>query len=381
MTEPEVDVFIGVPKESRRHEHRVGLTPDATARLTAKGHTVVVEQGAGLGARFPDRQYEQAGAKIVYSAEEAYKRADVVCKVGPLSVDDLPLLREGTTILSFHHLAVAPTELMQGLMDRRVTAIAYELIEDADGERPVLVPFSEMAGQMAVHLGAYYLQNDAGGRGILLGDIPGVTPPTVVVLGAGTAGRTAARHALAAGAHVVVVDTDLGKLRRLSENCRGQVATAHAGLEPLEKYTTVADLLIGAVLIPGAVAPIVVTEEMVRSMRPGSVIIDLSIDQGGCVETSRPTTPDRPTFVVHDVVHYCVPNMTANVARTASKMLARAVLPVLSEISDVGVAQAVGRDAAVASGTVLYDGKVVKPQIASAHGLEAAPLILDGEAR
>ncbi|HDH26370.1 MAG TPA: alanine dehydrogenase, partial [Actinobacteria bacterium] len=245
----------------------------------------------------------------------------------------------------------------------------YELIEDAAGDRPILAPFSEMAGMLAVHLAGYYLQNDSGGRGILLGNVPGIAPPTVVILGAGIAGRTAACHARATGARVVVVDTDMAKLRAVSSRCGGQVATANASLEPLENYTASADVLIGAVLIPGSRAPILVTEDMVEGMRRGSVIVDLSIDQGGCVETSRPTSLDQPTFIVHDVVHYCVPNMTANVARTASKVLTRAVLPQLVSLAERGTGGAAAADPHLAAGVVMYEGNLVHAQVASAHGL------------
>lgn len=362
-------MIIGVPKESRHHEHRVGLTPNAAAKLVERGHTVVVQKDAGMEARYTDREYEKAGAHIVYSADEAYKRADVVAQVGSLSNAEVDLLNPGSTVCAFHHLAVLPQDVVTGLMERHVTAIAYELIEDAFGSRPVLTPFSEMAGNMALQIGAHYLQNDPGGRGILLANVPGITPPTVVILGAGTAGRTAACRAVAAGAHVVVLDTDMAKLRKVSAVCGGHAQTANVNLEPLDKYVRIADLLIGAVLIPGAKAPILVTEEMVRSMRPGSVIVDLSIDQGGCVETSRPTTPEHPAFVAHGVVHYCVPNMTANVARTASKALARAVLPQLTALTDGGIRTAIVNDPELAAGVVIYEGALVKSRIAETHHL------------
>ena len=362
-------MIIGVPKESLHQEHRVGLTPDAAAHLHRLGHTIVVQHDAGLGARFSNHEYEQAGAQIVYSAEEAYRRADLVTRIGTMSSVELDLLKPGSAICSFHHMAVASKALVAGLVEREITAISYELIEDAAGDRPILAPFSEMAGMLAVHLAGYYLQNDSGGRGILLGNVPGIAPPTVVVLGAGIAGRTAACHARATGARVVVVDTDMAKLRAVSSRCGGQVATANASLEPLENYTASADVLIGAVLIPGSRAPILVTEGMVEGMRRGSVIVDLSIDQGGCVETSRPTSLDQPTFIVHDVVHYCVPNMTANVARTASKALTRAVLPQLVSLAERGTGGAAAADPHLAAGVVMYEGNLVHAHVAAAHNL------------
>jgi len=363
-------MIIGVPKESTRNEHRVGLTPDAAAHLVRLGHTVVVQRDAGLDARFTNDEYEREGAKIVYSAEEAYKRADLVTRIGPLSLADVDLLNPGSTICGFQHLAVAPKALIQGLISHEITTISYELIEDDAGMRPILTPFSEMAGMLAVHLAAHYLRTDSGGKGMLLGNVTGITPPTVVVLGAGIAGQTAASHALAAGARVTIIDTDMAQLRTVSAQSHRQVATVNASLEPLGRHTRTADVLIGAVLIPGSRSPILVTREMVHGMPSGSVIIDLSIDQGGCVETSRPTTLDQPTFIVDDVVHYCVPNITASVARTASKALARAVLPQLESLANNGVQGAATADHNLAAGLVFYRGAMVHTQVAAAHGLD-----------
>jgi alanine dehydrogenase len=373
---------IGVPRESHRLEHRVGLTPHAVARLTREGHTVFVEKAAGLAARFSDREYEAAGAGIVYSGEEAYKRADIVCRVGVLSAEESDLLKPGLIICAFHHLAVTPREQVERLMRLGTTIIGYEIIRDRHGDRPILAAMSEMAGQMAVHIAAHHLQNEAGGRGILLGNVPGVAPPTVLILGAGSAGRSAARQALATGAHVIVVDEDLVKLRALSREFAGQVVTAVAGMAQLERFTAIADVLIGAVLIPGAHSPILVTERMVSGMKPGSVIVDLSIDQGGCVETSRPTTLDSPTFVVHDVVHYCVPNMTANIARTASRALANAVLPTLRDLLSKGLDGALRDDPGLAAGVYLYRGRMVNEEAGATLGIPSAPLdpLIRGEA-
>jgi alanine dehydrogenase len=363
-------MIIGVPRETHRHEHRVGLTPFAVRRFVSQHHQVVVERSAGLTARFTDREYEEAGAQIVYSSEEAYRRADLVCKVGVISSEELDLVKPGLVIGAFHHLAVAPKSTVERLRALEVTAIGYELIQDTHGRRSILVPFSEMAGQMAVYLASHYLQNEAGGRGILLGSVPGIAPPTVLILGAGTVGRTAARRALAIGAHVIVLD----QLRAVSQELSGQVVTEVVSPGRLAQYTRIADVVIGAVLIPGARAPFLVTEEMVKAMRPGSVIIDLSIDQGGCVETSRPRTPDNPTYIVHDVVHYCVPNMTANVARTASRALADAAQELIDEIVAKGVGGALGDNPGLAAGAYLYRGHVVQEQLAALHGLPVTPL-------
>ncbi len=367
-------MFIGVPRETHRLEHRVGLTPYAVARLTHYGHTVVVEKGAGLTARFSDREYEASGATIVYSSEEAYKRADIVCRVGVLSTAELELLKPGLVICAFHHLAVMPREQVERLSKLEATIIGYEIIEDAQGDHPILSVMSEMAGQMAVHVAANLLQNEAGGRGILLGNVPGVAPPTVLILGAGSVGRTAAGQARASGAHVIVVDEDLTKLRDLSREFSGQVVTAVAGLAQLERFTSIADVVIGAILIPGAHSPVLVTEDMVKAMKPGSVILDLSIDQGGCVETSRPTTLDDPTFIMHDVVHYCVPNMTANLARTASRALANAVLPTLKDVLRKGLAQALAEDPGLAAGVYLYRGRMVNEKVGATLGIPTVSL-------
>ena len=367
-------MLIGVPRETHRHEHRVGLTPLAVARLAEGGHAVFVQRDAGLAAHFTDSEYRRAGAEIIYSSEEVYKRADLVCRVGSLFIDELNLLKPGSTVCAFHHLALASRETIDRFAELEITAIGYELIEDERGERPVLVPLSEIAGQMAVYLAAHYLQSESAGRGILMGDAPGIAPPTVLILGAGNVGRTAALRALACGAHVVVVDKDMHKLRLLDRETRGQAVTVLAPLEPLERLTAIADVVIGAVLDPGAPAPVLVTEEMVTAMRPGSVIIDLAIDQGGCVETSRPTTLGDPTFVVHDVVHYCVPNMTANVARTASRALARAVIPLLLDLVGKGLERVVRDIPGFAAGVYVYKGKLVNEQVAAVLRVDSTPL-------
>lgn len=365
-------MIIGVPKETHRLEHRVGLTPSAVAQLAGRGHGVVVERGAGLAAHFSDRDY--ALAQIVYSGEEAYKRADLVCRVGDMTADELELVRPGSVVCSFHHLAVTPREVVQRLMELEVTLIGYEVIGDGAGGLPVLHPTSEMAGQLAVHLAAHYLQNESGGRGILLGTVPGVPPPTVLILGAGTVGTVAARQALAAGAHVIVADAELPKLRRINRELDGRLVTILARHSRLDRYTAIADVVIGAVLIPGGRAPFLVTREMVEAMKPGSVVIDVSIDQGGCVETSRPTTLDTPTFVSSGVIHYCVPNMTANIARTASRALTNAAMPYVLSLADMGLEAALLADPGLAAGVYLYRGKLVSPQVAESLGMEATPL-------
>jgi alanine dehydrogenase len=368
-------MILGVPRETKRDEHRVALTPYAVSRLTEHGHTVLVERNAGLDARFSNAEYEEAGANVVFSSEEAYKRADIVCRVGLLTHDELDLLKDESVICAFHHLGVAPRQTVEQLMNRRATIVAYEMIQDATGGRPILQPMSEMAGQMAVQVAAHCLETGSGGRGLLIGTVPGMPAPTVLILGAGQVGRSAARSALALGARVIVLDEDVGKLRLLHRRVSRHVETFVVGVHRLDELTAIADVLIGAVLIPGARAPYLVTEDMVKAMKGGSVIIDISIDQGGCVETSRPTTLEDPTFIVHDVVHYCVPNMTANIARTASRALADAMHPYLLSIGRNGLEAALAEDRGLAEGVYLYRGRAVNRQLAEMLGVE--PLRLE----
>ncbi len=366
---------IGVPKEKDRHEHRVGLSPYAVRQLVSQDHTVFVENGAGVTAHFTDQDYERAGARIVYRTEEVYQRADFVCKVAKLTREEVDLLKQRQVVCAFHHLAVVPKETVLRAMEKEVTLIGYEVIRDQDGGLPILVPFSEMAGQMAVHLAAYYLATEQGGRGVLLGAVPGIPPATVLVLGAGTAGSSAARQAAACGAHVIVVGADLDRLRQLTRELgRGVVTVLAGGPERLQQYISITDVLIGAVLVPGARAPQVVTEDMVRSMKPGAVVLDLSIDQGGCVATSRPTTPDHPTFLQHGVVHYCVPNMTASIPRTASRALANVVLPYLLAHGKKGLEQALRDDPGLAAGVYLYRGRMVNAAVGEALQVSVTPL-------
>lgn len=367
-------MVIGVPRETHHDEHRVGLTPFLVKRLTEQGASILVERDAGQSARFVDKDYERSGAQIVYSAEEIYRRSDVVCRIGALTDEEISFLEPGRTVCAFHHLAVASRERAERLMKLRTTLIGYEIIRDENGNLPVLFPMSEMAGQLAIHLAAHYLQNECGGRGILLGHMPGVPPPTVLVLGAGTAGTVAARQAQKNGCHVIVIDADLERLRRLDREVGAGVVTVVAGTDRLEKFTALADVLIGAVLIPGERAPFLVTESMVESMKSGSVIIDLSIDQGGCVATSRPTSLRDPVFLRSGVLHYCVPNMTANIARTASRAVAGALLPYLEPIAAKGVIPALRSNQGLAKGAYMISGHMVHARVAQTLGVPVMPL-------
>ncbi|MGD2123878.1 MAG: alanine dehydrogenase [Gemmatimonadota bacterium] len=368
-------MVIGVPREIHRQENRVGLSPFAVSQLVAEGHSVFVEKGAGVPAHFTDHDFEEAGAHVVYGPEEPYHRSDLVCRVGRPSTEELDLLKPGGTIIAFQHLAVIPKENVDRFMELETTLIGYEVITDETGDFPVLNPFSEMAGQMAIPLATHYLQTTKGGRGILIGNVPGVPPATVLIIGAGTVGTSAARSALGHGAHVLVVDDDLAKLRTLSREFMCRPHTVIATQERLARYSEIADVVVGAILVPGRRAPHLVTEEMVMRMKPGSVIIDVSVDQGGCVATTRPTTLDRPTFVQHGVVHYCVPNMTANVPRTASRVLTNAALPYVKALASKGLKDALLQDSALAGAVYTFEGKMVNQGLAEHFGLPFTPLM------
>jgi alanine dehydrogenase len=358
-------VIVGIPRETERLEYRVGLTPLGVAGLVKHGHQVVVQGGAGAAAHFTDRDYAAVGAEVVYDADEVFKRADVVCQVNMLGAAELALVKPGLVICGFHHLAVAPRAVFDELKARSATLIGYEIIEDANGDRPILLPMSDLAGQMAIQEAAHLLQITSGGRGVLLGNVPGVPAPTVLILGAGTVGTVAAQHAVSMGASVIVLDADMRKLQRAHRTVRGRIDTALVSQAQLARLLPVADVVIGAVLIPGGRAPFVVTEDMVKTMRPGSVIVDVSIDQGGCVETSRPTPLDNPTFTMHGVVHYCVPNMSSNISRTASRVLSLAALPYILQIGERGLEAALQADPGLAAGVYAYQGNLVHPAVAS----------------
>jgi len=371
-------VRIGIPKEASANETRVGLTPFGVARLAGLGHQIYVEHEAGRDAHWADEDYAAAGASVVYQREEVYQRAELVCRVGPLRAEEVRHLGPETAVCGFQHLAVSPREVVAALAERGVTLIGYETLSDAAGRRPVQVAMSEIGAQLAVHTAAHLLEHRSGGRGVLLGSIPGVPPATVVILGAGNVGRAAARLFLANGAHVILLDTDVERLRAaVAEGgfpVPGRPVTAYASERHLRRFTAIADVLVGAAVVPGGRAPYLVSEEMVRAMKPGSVVIDVAIDQGGCVATSRPTTNGSPTFTRHGVVHYCVPNMPAAVPRTASRALTLAALPHLTRLAGEGIAAALAADPGLARGVYLYRGRIVNPAAAAALGMEAARL-------
>ncbi len=371
---------FGVPREVRVLEKRVGLTPAGVAALTSAGHTVYVEHNAGAGAGFRDDNYENVGGKIVYSAAEAYGRADVVVKVARPTQQEHKLFKDGQAILSFFHLTVASPDLHQALASRNITAIAYEVMQDPDGMLPILMPMSEVAGQLAPIYAGQLLTSPQGGRGILLGGLPGVARSIVIIVGAGTLGRSAARAFVGIGAQVLVLDIDVRKLRIVDEMFGGKVSTMVANEYNLKRMVGFADVLVGAVLKPGQRAPILITREMVQMMREGSLIMDFSIDLGGCVETSRPMSLSDPTFVAEGVTHFCVPNLPAVVARTSSHALNNALQAYLMRLAECGLECALGEMPALYQGVKLYKGKIASQRLATALGREVEidmPAVID----
>lgn len=369
----ETEVIVGVPKEVKDHEYRVALTPEGARELVRAGHQVVIEEGAGEGSSLPAERYKRAGAEFVSEAAEVWRQADLVLKVKEPIPAEYPLMREGQILFTYLHLA-AGAELTRALIERGVLAVAYETVQDAQGRLPLLAPMSEIAGRMAPHVGARFQEKEHGGRGVLLGGVSGVRPARVVVLGAGMAGANAAWIAAGMEAEVVVIDRNLDRLRYIDQIHKGRIITLMSDQLTLEQRVREADVLIGSVLIPGAKAPKLVTEEMIASMRAGSVVIDISIDQGGCTETSRMTTHSDPTYVVHGVVHYCVGNMPGAVPNTSTYALTNVTLPYALEIANLGLEGTIRRDPALALGVNVYGGAVTNEGVAEAHGLPYSPL-------
>jgi alanine dehydrogenase len=367
-------MIIGVPCERSANESRVGLTPSAAGALARAGHLVVVESGAGEAARFGDDDYRQAGASIAYSAKEVVGRADLLLKVSALSPGDVALLHYGQTVLGFHHLAASGRSLLDALLDSGATLIGCEIVEDERGDLHVLRAMSEIAGQLAVHVGAHYLETHSGGRGILLGGAPGIPPAHVVILGAGCVGLWAARVAAGNMAQVTILDKRADALRRAGELLGRGVITELAHEQSIARAVAYADVFIGAVLTRGERTSRAVSRAMVAKMKPGSVIVDVSIDQGGCVETSRPTTLDDPVFVEKGVTHYCVPNMASAVARTASLALTGALLPSVRALAGSGVESVLAADRGLAAGTYVYRGRLVSAAVARSSGVRSEPL-------
>jgi alanine dehydrogenase len=363
---------IGVAKEIKPDEYRVALTPAGARELVGRGHEVLVEAGAGEGGAFFDEAYEAEGARIT-SVDEVWADVDVVLKVKEPIAAEYGRLREGLVLFTFLHLA-ADEGLTRALVESGTTAIAYETVETENRALPLLAPMSEIAGRLAAQAGAYFLEKPVGGRGLLLGGVPGVAAGKVIVVGGGIVGHNAALIALGLGANVTILERSIDRMRHLEEVLGGRVSLLMSSGLQIEESVADADVVIGAVLIPGALAPKLVTREMVGGMKRGSVIADVAIDQGGCFETSRPTTHSEPVYVVDGVIHYCVANMPGAVPITATKALTNATLPYVEAIADHGVAGAVARDPALARGVNVLHGKVTYEAVADAHGLEYAPL-------
>jgi alanine dehydrogenase len=363
---------IGVAREIKSDEYRVALTPAGARELVQRGHDVLVEESAGLGSAFPDSAYEAVGAQIA-SVDDVWGETELLLKVKEPVTAEYDRLREGLVLFTFLHLA-ADEDLTRALVESGITAVAYETVETRSRGLPLLAPMSEIAGRLAAQAGAYFLEKPVGGRGLLLGGVPGVAPGQVVVIGGGMVGYNAAVIALGLGANVTIIERSIDRMRQLEEVLGARVTLLMSSSLQIEESVADADVVIGAVLIPGALAPKLVSAEMVAGMKEGSVVADVAIDQGGCFETSSPTTHSEPVYVVSGVTHYCVANMPGAVPITSTKALTNATLPYVEEIAEHGLAEAVARDRALAHGVNVLHGKVTYEAVAEAHGLAYAPL-------
>ena len=372
-------MIVGIPKEVKDNEFRVAATPEGVRELVDAGHTVLVEEGAGLGSGLREDRYKRAGAQFVSSAADVWRGANMILKVKEPQPSEYGLMQQGQVLFTYLHLA-ANRELTDELITRGVEAVAYETVQLADGRLPLLAPMSEIAGRMAPHVVAHLLEKEYGGRGVLMGGVSGVRPARILVLGAGMAGANAAWIAAGMEAEVLVLDKNLDKLRFIDQIQKGRIVTLMSDRLTVEQRVREADAVIGSVLLPGAKAPVIVSEEMVASMRPGSVIVDIAIDQGGCIATSHMTTHSDPTYVVHDVVHYAVGNMPGAVPNTSTYALTNVTLPYALDIAGKGLEGAVRTDPVLAGGVNVYAGSVTNEGVAAAHGLELTPLneLIDG---
>ena len=366
---------IAVPREIKNHEYRVALTPAGAHELTQRGHDVVVETGAGLGSAITDEEYLAAGAKVLATADDVWAEGDLVLKVKEPIAEEYPRLRQGQVLFTYLHLA-ADRPLTQALLDSGTTAIAYETVQTANGALPLLAPMSEVAGRLAPQVGAFALMKPSGGRGVLPGGVPGVHPARVVVIGGGVAGLNAAAIAVGMGADVQILDTNVDRLRHIDALYQGRLRTVTSNRYSVEQAVREADLVIGAVLVPGAKAPKLVSNELVAEMKPGSVLVDIAIDQGGCFADSRPTTHADPTYQVHDAVFYCVANMPGAVPRTSTYALTNVTLPYAVALADQGWEAALHGDASLALGLNAHEGLLTNLPVAQAHGMTHTPVDL-----
>lgn len=366
-------MIIGIPKEIKDNEYRVSMPPGGVLTLTEAGHRVLVQSGAGEGSGFPDAEYEHSGAEILASAESVWMHAEMVMKVKEPQPSEFEFMREGLLLFTYLHLA-AEERLTVELVERGVSGVAYETVEESDHSLPLLTPMSEVAGRMSIQVGAYFLEKMNGGRGKLLGGVPGVRPSDVLVIGGGVVGTNAAQIALGMGAHVIMIEKNVNRLRYLSEVLHGNLTTLASNPRNIADSVRVSDIVIGAVLITGARAPHLVTREMISTMNPGTVVVDVSIDQGGCMETSRPTTHSDPIYFVDDVVHYMVTNMPGAVPRTSTYALSNATLPYALKLAKDGLEAAVRSDPGLALGVNTYQGHLTYPAVADAFDMEVVPL-------
>ena len=361
-------MLVGVPTEIKNNEYRVAITPAGVAELTRRGHDVIIQAGAGEGSAITDNDFKAAGAQIVTTANQVWADAELLLKVKEPIAAEYSRMRKGQTLFTYLHLA-ASKECTDALLASGTTSIAYETVQTADGALPLLAPMSEVAGRLSAQVGSYHLMRTQGGRGVLMGGVPGVAPAEVVVIGGGVAGYNAARIAKGMGAHVTVFDLNINTLRKIDNENNGSIETRYSSSLELEEAVKKADLVIGAVLIPGAKAPKLVTNATVAHMKPGAVLVDIAIDQGGCFEDSRPTTHDDPTFAVHDTVFYCVANMPGSVPRTSTFGLTNATMPYVLKLADKGWKAACAADAALAKGLSTHEGALLSEQVAFDLGM------------
>ena len=367
-------MIVGVPSEVKKDEYRVGMRPVGAEVLTKQGHTVIVQSGAGTGSGFPDEQYDAVGAKIVPSAEQVWSKAEMIVKVKEPQPQEIPLMREGQTVFTYFHFA-ADRDLTLGCLNSKAICVAYETLTDKKGFLPLLTPMSEIAGKLSVQEGAKYLERPQGGRGILLGGVPGVEPGHVLVIGGGVVGTCAAKVAAGMGAHVVILDVNIDRLRDLDDIMPANVHLVYSDPQAIRERLSWADLVVGAVLIPGAKAPNLISREDLKHMKPGSVIVDVAIDQGGCVETARVTTHSNPIYTVEGVVHYCVGNMPGAVARTSTQALTNVTLPWVIKIAKTGADKLAKMDPHFADAINMSRGTLTNKAVAEAHELEFEPLL------
>ena len=366
-------MIVGLPKEIKDNEYRVGLTPAGVRALRDAGHSVIVEKSAGEGSGFDDSLYGRAGATLLDSADEVWGQADMIVKVKEPIAPEYPLMRAGQLLFTYLHLA-PDKELTKQLVERKVTGIAYETITDRRGTLPLLTPMSEVAGRMAIQVGAHYLEKMSGGGGILLGGVPGVPAARVVIIGGGVVGTNAAKIAVGMGAHVTIIDNNLDRLRELDDIFLSKISTLASSAYMIHDAISQADLIVGAVLVPGAAAPKLVTQKMLKDVPNGAVIVDVAVDQGGCIETTHPTTHSNPTYYVEGVLHYCVANMPGAVPRTSTFALTNATLPYALKLANKGFYGAIAHDHGLKEGVNTYDGHCTYEAVASAQGIPFTPV-------